>query len=50
MLVFNEELFVIAGKGENERYADVWKSPDGDSWELLGDAEFEARSSHASLV
>ncbi len=46
VVVFNNELYLIGGRGSSH-YNDVWKSSDGINWtEVTGNAQFTGRQAH----
>ena len=50
-LVFDERLWVIGGRGDDEDLSDVWVSSDGLNWEETpSSADWRGRSGHTSLV
>ena len=49
--VFQNRIWVLAGRDESTRLSDVWSSPDGTHWvEETASAAFPARSGHGSAV
>jgi len=50
-VIFNNQIFVIGGKGHPQSFADVWSSPDGINWIQHPNAPWSSfRHGHSALV